>query len=150
MAASTSLERLDEHKKRMARLKEAELVHRMRMAGDSYTRIAYALKVTGTKAAVLHREHIEYLRELEVLGALEANRRVQDERYEALLGTVWNTAMTGDLNAVRECRQILDSITAREAKVTALITRTDGDSTVTLIAEGSSDDYIKALEGMSR
>jgi hypothetical protein len=149
MATSTSLERLDEHRKKAARLKEAELVHRMRMAGESYGHIAVALKMGVHKVAQLHREHIEQLRDLEALGALEANRRVQDERYEALLTTVWSRAMNGDMDAIKECRQILDSITARESKVTALITRTDGDSQVTLVAEGSSDDYIRALEAMS-
>lgn len=151
MAGTLSQQRLEEQRKRADRLREAELVHQMRVAGKSYTAIASALHVSANKASTLHREHIEYLQELDHLGALEASIRVQDDRYEALLGAVWDRALGGDMFAIKECRQILDSITAREVKVTAMITKTNdnGDQT-TLVAEGSSGEYIKALEGMSR
>ena len=86
------------------------------------------------------------------LGAtvMEAGRRLQEERYEALLSTVWGRAMGGDLNAVRECRLILDSIEHRNERVTAMFTKTnDAGDTLTLVARGSTEEYIAALREMS-
>jgi hypothetical protein len=151
MADNTALELADEHAKLSARMREAELVHQMRVEGHSYARIAKSLRISQLTAGRLHREHLERLRELESLGALEASRKVQEERYETLLAAVWKQAMAGDLAAVSQCRQILDSITSRELKVTAMLTNDDGDGkTVTIVAEGSSDEYINALREMGQ
>lgn len=146
MAGTVSRRRKREADDHTQRLHDASLVHRMRQGGRSYVDIAAALRITPHKVTALHREHLDYLRELEALGSADANRTVQDHRYEALLATVWDQAMAGDMAAVRECRAILDSITAREVKVTALITK-DGDDgrRTTLVAEGATAAYIQAL-----
>lgn len=150
MAVVQEILRADEQRKHADRLRDASLVHEMRLEGHSYLKIAKALKIAPERVKALHVEHIDHLRELEALGAAEASRRVQDDRYEALLMAVWRDAMGGDLAAVRECRQILDSITAREAKVTALITRETDNGRTTLVAEGATADYIQALKGGMR
>ena len=109
--------------------------------------------LTADKAASLHRVYVEYLRELDELGALDDAHRLQDQRYEDLLTRVWTDAMHGDATAISQARRILDSISAREARVTAMITKSDGKGTsMTLIAEGSTEDYIRSLQelGQSR
>ena len=142
--------RAAEADERTQRLQMAARVHQLRVEGVPYTRIARELGlVSATRASELHSVHVDYLRELEGLGAADAHRRVQDQRYEDLLGSVWSDAMGGDLAAVRECRAILDSISSREAKVTTMISRTEGSGRVTLVAEGASDEYIRALREMS-
>lgn len=124
-------------------------VHQLRLEGVGYLRIAQMLGLAHQRTAELHSRHVQRIRELEALGAVDAARSVQDERYESLLSAVWAQALTGDLAAVKECRQILDSITAREAKVTAMITQDDdGKKSSTLIAEGATDAYIEALRRM--
>ena len=138
-----------EAKRHTERLRKAGQVHQMRLEGLPLHVIAKRLKITAEDCVIMHKEHIDSLRQLEALGAAEAARRVQDDRYEALLSSVWSDALGGDLAAVKECRMILDSITAREAKVTAMITKDDaGNSTATLIAEGATEDYIEALRRM--
>lgn len=142
--------RIAEHKAKTDRLKEAALVHEMRVAGISYARIAKRLGITPVGVSDRHQEYLTYLRELEALGSIATTRQIQDERYETLLSSVWDLAMQGDLNAVRECRAILDSISAREAKVTAMVSKSEGGSSVTLIAEGADDAYLRALQTMGQ
>lgn len=141
--------RIAEHRRKTDRFKEAANVHAMRLAGITYSRIAQRLGISANGAADMHQDYLSYLRELEQLGSVASTRQVQDERYETLLSSVWDQAMQGDLSAVRECRAILDSISAREAKLTTMISQSSEGSTVTLIAEGSDDAYIRALQGMS-
>lgn len=145
-AATEEMERAAEHKARVDRLKLAHKVHTMRVQGYTFVRIAMALGLTADKASSLHRTFLEYLRELDELGAVDEARRVQDERYETLLNRVWIDAMHGDMSAIARAQSILDSISAREARVTAMITKSDGKgTTMTLIAEGSTEDYIRSL-----
>jgi transposase-like protein len=139
-----------EHRRKTDRLKEAAIVHEMRVSGISYSRIARTLGLSPKGAADTHQEYLEYLRELESLGSVEANRRVQDERYETLLSVLWTQALSGDLASVRECRAILDSISAREARITAMVTDEGQGKRVTLIAEGADDAYIRALQEMTK
>ena len=148
MSDELAKRRIGEHRRKMDRLKEAQNVHAMRVAGVSYSRIAQSLGLAAKGATDLHMEYLEYLRELETLGSVAATRQLQDERYESLLSSVWDLAMQGDLNAVKECRAILDSITAREAKVTAMISADGTNKKVTLIAEGADDAYIRALQSL--
>lgn len=146
MAGTVARRRKKEADEHSQRLHDAALVHRMRCSGRSYVEIAAALRLTPAKVTVLHKEHLEHIRELEALGSADANRVVQDSRYESLLASVWDQAMEGDMAAVRECRAILDSITSREVKVTALITKDGEDGRrTTLVAEGATADYIAAL-----
>lgn len=147
------MERVSEHKARVERLKAAHQVHNMRVKGYSFVKIASAMGLTADKAASLHRVYVEYLRELDELGALDDAHRLQDQRYEDLLSRVWTDAMHGDATAISQARGILDSISAREARVTAMITKSDGKgNSMTLIAEGSTEDYIRSLQelGQSR
>lgn len=152
MATGTlsTIERAVERKEQAERLKLGARVHEMRLAGKSYLQIAKEMDMAPARSAELHREHVDVLRQLETLGAMDAYRSVQDQRYEALLSTLWDDAMNGDMDAVRECRRILDSITAREAKVTMLVSRNEDGAKTTLIAEGSTADYIEALRRMGQ
>jgi hypothetical protein len=146
-----AVERRREEHLRAKRLRDASRVHQLRLSGMPYTQIAAELGLSMYGVNELHREHLNLLRELEALGAADAQRRLQDDRYEALLHTVWGSALSGDVVAIREARMILDSITAREVKVTAMLQRTDpkGETVTTLIAEGSTDEYIEALKRMT-
>lgn len=146
-AIARVLEESDQH--RAAQL--ASMVHQMRVRGLSYTTIAKRLRLTPARTSSLHREHLAGLRALDAMGAMEADRRVQDERYETLLRYLWAGVEAGDLNYMKEARALLDSITAREVKITAMITASDPDTgtRTTLIAEGSTEEYIEALRGMS-
>lgn len=148
---SEELARVAEHAARVERLTAAHQVHRMRLAGYSFLKIAQSMGITAGKASSLHRVYVEYLRELDELGAMDEVHRLGDQRYEALLSRVWTDAMHGDQWSIQEARRILDSISAREAKVTAMITRSDGKGgSMTLIAEGSTDDYIRSLQELGK
>lgn len=136
----------DAHEKEMA---QAEAVYLMRLEGKTYSEIAIAMGMARSEAASLNHKHVDRLRELDALGFAANSSRLQDDRYEALLQQVWAQAMTGDLAAVRECRQILDSISARQDRFTALITKRNEDGgEVTLIASGSTEQYVQALRSM--
>jgi predicted transcriptional regulator len=130
-------------------LQMAEKIHELRLQGQSYATIAKRLEITPSATMRVHGIHLTQLQELDRLGAAAASRRVQDERYETLLAAVWTQALDGDLAAIKECRAILDSISNREFKVTAMIEQHDGDTRRTLIAEGSTEQYIEALKEMS-
>jgi hypothetical protein len=150
VSTDLALKRMDEDARRRYELELAEKVHQMRVEGISYERISKQMGLSWRKTAGLHNQHLDRLRALEELGATEVSRRLQEERYEALLTTVWGRAMTGDLHAVRECRLILDSIDARTEKITAMFTRTTDDSSLTLVAKGSTEEYIEALKRLSQ
>lgn len=150
-AATDELARVAEHAARVEKLKAAHQVHNMRLAGYPFVRIASAMGLSATKVASLHRVYLDYLRELDELGAIDDAHRLSDQRYEALLSRVWADAMHGDMTAIKEARAILDSISAREARVTAMITKKDDQgNSVTLVAEGSTDDYIRSLQALGK
>lgn len=150
-AATEEMARISEHAARVEKLKAAHQVHNMRVAGYTFLRIAQAMGITSSKASSLHRVYVEYLRELDELGAMDDAHRLQDQRYEALLNRVWTDAMHGDTGAIEQARRILDSISAREARVTAMITKSDGKgNSMTLIAEGSTEDYIRSLQELGK
>lgn len=149
VSSDLALRRMDEDARRRAELELAEKIHTLRVEGRSYTSIAKQMGLTWRGATKLHTQHLDRLRTLEELGATEVSRRLQEERYEALLTTVWGRAMTGDLAAVREARMILDSIDARSARVTAMFTKTTDDTSLTLVAKGSTEEYIEALKRLS-
>ena len=149
--STAGLEAIAAHQDLTTRLKVAHEVHDLRLSGMSWDKIARKVGLTSRATTILHSEYIAHLRELDVLGALDDARRTQDARYESLLTGIWDRALDGDLNAVREARAILDSISNREMKVTAMITKSAPDgSTATLVAEGSTEDYIRALQEMSQ
>jgi hypothetical protein len=149
VSSDVALKRMDEDARRRAELELAEKIHQLRIEGVSYDRIAKRMRMDWYSITGMHRRHLDRLRHLEELGATEVSRRLQEERYESLLSTVWGRAMTGDLNAVREARMILDSISARSERVTAMFTKTTDDSSLTLVAKGSTEEYIEALKRLS-